>query len=223
MTVIKTCDFESGSTTGADAFSSVTGVPTINSTSLMKGVDCVDCTWVSATVFGTNSGLNINDLFISFYFRITTLPASSVRILSTSNGTTQGNIIINTNGTLSVRNGGTVIGSTSPGIVVNTTYRIGFRYKCSSALATPDAIIQSYFAYAEDQFTAPYVSQSDQLMVTSNANFTSTTHGNTNSSTTSSTCFIDNIIIDDASMPGASGPFADPGQSFLSVRHPTYP
>lgn len=205
MTVIKTCDFEAGATTGAGAFTSVTGVPTIDSTSLIKGVDCVDCTWVNATVFGTNSGLSITDLYISFYFRITALPASSVRILNTSNGASQGNIVINSSGTLNIRNAGTVIGSASSALSINTTYRIGFRDKCSTAIGNADEIIEGYLALGDATFGAAFASSSAQLMVTSNANFTSMTAGNTNSSTTSSTIKMDDIIIDDAVMPGPSG------------------
>jgi hypothetical protein len=110
-----------------------------------------------------------DDIFVSFYIRVSSLPASSVRIAMFSNaGTTVGNIQLMTDGRLQLRNASSAVGSNSAALAANTIYRVGLRQKKG---AGGDAILEAYMAADGVAFGAPFAattsgtwtSQADRL------------------------------------------------------------
>ncbi len=96
----------------------------------------------------------VDDIYVSFYLRVNSLPASQVRIAMFSNaGTTVGNIQLMTDGRLQLRNVSTMIGSYSAPLSVNTIYRVGLRQKKG---AGGDAILEAYLAADGAAFGAPF-------------------------------------------------------------------
>ena len=201
MTRLKDGLFETA-LTGTDGYTTVTGAPTLDTTSRIKGVNSALHSWSAATCFGTVSSLSAAELFVSFYIYITALPTvASIRLNNFSNGASQLSLVLTTTGTLQLRNGSTVL-FTSSALSINTLYRIGLHQKVSTAIGNADSVIEGWFAVGDAAFGSAFGTSSAQLMTTSNANFTSVTFGNTNSASGVGTLYIDNIRIDDTTMPG---------------------
>ena len=201
MTRLKDATFEAGTLTGTDAFTSTTGSPTVDTTSKIKGANSIDFNWSGANEFGTVSGLSANELFGYFYIRVITRPGSDVRILNTSNGSSQMSIALSSTGTLKFRNNTTVL-FTSAALTNDVIYRVGFHQKVSTAIGNADSIIEGWVVAGDAAFDGTNLvgSTSNNLMNTSAANFTSVTAGNTNA-TNSGQFYLDNLRIDNATMP----------------------
>jgi hypothetical protein len=203
MTRLKDATFEAGSLTGTDGFTSTTGTPALNTSSVIKGANCAEMTWVNAQEKGTVSGISETELYVSFYFRVTSLVA--FRLLNIINGATQINLQLDANGRLRVFNNTTNLFNTANGaIAINTTYRIGVHVKVATASGNSDEVVDVYLATGDADFGTSIYSASNLLMNTNNNNYSSVDFGNTNSTSTSATAYYDDIRIDTVSMPAAS-------------------
>ncbi len=98
----------------------------------------------------------VDDVYVSFYLHINSLPTADVRIALISNaGTTVGNIVLRTTGTLRLRNGTTAIGADSAPLPAGTLYRVGLRQKKGTG---GNAILEGYLAAGGASFGAPFAS-----------------------------------------------------------------
>lgn len=71
-------------------------------------------------------------------------PTTSARIARISNaGTTVGNLVLNTNRTLQLRNGSTSIGSPSAALALGTLYRVGLHQGSGSGA---NAVLEAFLA-----------------------------------------------------------------------------
>jgi hypothetical protein len=153
---IKDITFEDGSlthpTSGVD---SVVGTVVLDSSSSMKGIYSADIPSVGSGYLQENFTA-VDDLYVSFYLRINSLPTADVRIALISNaGTTVGNLLLRTTGALRLRNGTTVIGADSASLTVGTLYRVGLRQKRGTG---GNAILEAYLAAGGAPFGAPFAS-----------------------------------------------------------------
>jgi PKD repeat protein len=154
-TRIKDITFENGSLTDP-----VTGVDsTSGSVSLVSGGQQLKGLYSAQIPNATSAYLQqsfaaVDNIYVSFYIRVNSLPASSARIAMFSNaGTTVGNIQLMTDGRLQLRNASSAIGSNSAALATNTIYRVGLRQKKG---AGGDAILEAYLAADGVAFGAPF-------------------------------------------------------------------
>ena len=206
MTRLKDATFESNALTGTDAFTTTTGSPTIDSTSLIHGTYCFRTNWASATnMNGTVSGLSATEIWISFYIRVATLPSTGApRVVTTSNGNTQFNMTINSSGVLTARNNTSNLSSIRT-LSVNTTYRIGLHLKVSTGAANADAVYEVFSAVGDAAFGTADLSLSNQVMNVNNNAFTTVVLGMNNGVATTGDIYWDSLRIDNASMPASDG------------------
>jgi PKD repeat protein len=154
-TRIKDITFENGSLT--DPTNGVDSI--VSSISLASGGQQLKGLYSARIPNATSAYLQqsfaaVDDIYVSFYLRVNSLPASQVRIAMFSNaGTTVGNIQLMTDGRLQLRNVSTMIGSYSAPLSVNTIYRVGLRQKKG---AGGDAILEAYLAADGAAFGAPF-------------------------------------------------------------------
>jgi PKD repeat protein len=154
-TGIKDITFENGSltdpTNGADSTSGT--VTLVTGGQQLKGTYSAQIPNTASSYLQENFTA-ADDIYVSFYLRVSTLPGSSVRIAMFSNaGTTVGSIQLMSDGRLQLRNGSTTIGSSSTALAVNTIYHIGLHQKKG---AGGNAILQAYLAANGDPFGAPF-------------------------------------------------------------------
>src|SRR5262249_25428160 len=123
---IKTITFEGASltdaVTGADSVQTSASAVVLTATNPLKGS-------YSAVMPNTGNAYlredftGADDLFVTFYVRVTSLPSSNTRIVQISNsGTTVGEIQLTTLGKLRLRNAGTTIGLDSAALMVGSLY-----------------------------------------------------------------------------------------------------
>jgi hypothetical protein len=116
---------------------SVVGTVVLDSASSMKGIYSADIPSVGSGYLQENFTA-VDDLYVSFYLRINSLPTANVRIALISNaGTIVGNIVLRTTGTLRLRNGTTAIGADSASLTAGTLYRVGLRQKRGTGQRDP--------------------------------------------------------------------------------------
>jgi len=207
MTRLKDATFESNALTGTDAFTTTTGSPSIDSTSLIHGTYCFRTNWASATnMNGTVSGLSATEIWISFYIRVAALPTSGApRIVTTNNGNTQFNMTLNSSGVLTARNNTTNLSSIRT-LSINTTYRVGLHLKVSTGAANADAVYQVYTALGDAAFSGtPDFSSTVEVMNVNNNAFTTVVLGMNNGVATTGDVYWDSLRIDNASMPASDG------------------
>lgn len=221
MTRIKDATFEAGSLTGTDGFTSTTGSPTLDTSSKVRGVNSARTNWASATnMFGTVSGMNNGELFISFYLLIGALPSSgSPRVITLSNGSTQLNFTLSSTGTLAARQNTTALGSLATGLTTNTVYRVGIHAKVATALANADGVYDLYFANGDTAFGAAVISSSTITMNTTAANFSSFVLGMNNGVAATGDIYWDSLRIDDTAMPSPDGGTNTPKTITLTINN----
>ena len=135
-----------------------------------------------------------DELFVSFYIKLNAAPASSARIAQISNsGTTVGNLVVNSSGTLQLRNGSTTIGVASAPMTVGTIYRVGIRQKKGTG---GNAVLEVYLATGDAAFGAPFASSTSQTFTSQATRFS---FGATNGNAIDAT--FDDIRLDTAAMP----------------------
>lgn len=191
---IKDITFENG-----NLVDPVNGVDRVVGSVLLDGSSFIDGVY-SAKVPPVTSGYmeqnftGVDELFVSFYVELNALPASNNRLMFISTaGTTIGNIYLQTNGALRLRNGSTTIGLDSGPLALNTLYRIGIHQKLGSG---GNAILEAYVVQGNAPFGAPFAqlttgtwtTQADRIRI-----------GATNSQAIDVS--IDDIRLDSAAMP----------------------
>src|SRR6185503_2040958 len=137
-----------------------------------------------------------NDLYVSFYLRLTALPASDARLVLISNsGTTVGNLLLRTTGALRLRNGSTTIGSDSPALTVGQLYRVGVHQQRG---AGTNAVLEAFLAPADNPFTTSFARTAIGTWTTATDRFRlGATTGTVN-------VVVDDIRLDAFAMPPAS-------------------
>jgi hypothetical protein len=192
-TRLKDMTFENGSLTdpssGADA---IVGTVSLQQSTPLKGLS-------SASIPNVSSGYlredftGTDELFVSFYMRVTSFPATARLALISNGGTSTGSIYLNSNRTLTLRNGGSVIGASSPALTAGTLYRIGLHQKKGSG---GDAVLEAFVASGDAAFGAPFASSATQSFTTQATRFSL---GATNSNAVDVT--VDDIRLDSGGMP----------------------
>lgn len=196
-TRIKDITFENNSLT--DPVTGADGVATpvaLDGTTPLKGA-------YSARVSNTSTGnlyenfTAVDELYISFYIKLTSIGGSSARIAQISNsGTTVGNLVLSSSGTLQLRNNSTSIGSVSSALTVGTLYRVGLHQKKGTGA---NAVLEAFLATGDTVFGSPFASGTTQTF-TSQAN--KFIFGATNSTVVNAA--FDDIRLDSASIPPPS-------------------
>jgi hypothetical protein len=168
---IKNITFEDGSlvhpVSGVDR---VVGSVILDSSYLMKGVYSARIPNVALVYLEENFN-SVDEIFVSFYVKLNALPASGTRLMFISNaGTTIGNLYLQPNGALRLRNSSTSIGSDSNPLAINTLYRVGIHQKLGSG---GNAILEAYVIEGDLPFVAPFsrlttgawTSQADRIRI----------------------------------------------------------
>jgi PKD repeat protein len=189
---IKDITFEGASLTGGSTGADVAnGTVTLASPGL-KGTYAAAVN--SATSYLTENFSAADELFVSFYFQLNSLPSSNARIAQILNGsTTVGDILVTTSGKLRLRNDSTAIGTDSAALSVGTVYRIGLHQKKGSS---GNAVLEVYLAAGDVPFGSAFASSATQSF-TSQA--TSFRFGATNANVLIAQ--FDDILLDSAAMP----------------------
>ncbi len=168
---IKDITFEDGSlvhpVSGVDK---VVGNVLLDGSSLMNGFYSARIPNL-ASVYLEETFTGVDELFVSFYVKVNALPASGVRLMFISNaGTTIGNLYLQPNGALRLRNASTTIGSDSSPLALNTLYRVGIHQKAGSGA---NAILEAYVIEGDLPFAAPFarltsgawITQADRIRI----------------------------------------------------------
>ncbi len=96
---------------------------------------------------------------VTFLLYLNALPSSDSRIMLISNGgTSVGNLLLRSNGTLRLRNGSSTIGSDSPKLEAKRLYMVRIIQKAGSG---SNAVLGAFVAPAGGQFGAPFASMTN--------------------------------------------------------------
>lgn len=155
-TTIKLMTFENGSlvdpTTGADK---VSGAVTVESAapihaSYSARIPNVDTAYLEENVTPSD------DLAVTLYIRLNALPAADARLVMVSDaGTTVGNVMVRTTGTLRLRVGSTTVGGESPALQVGQVYRIKVHQRKGSG---GNALLEAFVAAGDAAFGGAFAS-----------------------------------------------------------------
>ena len=156
-TAVKDITFEGGSLTdpasGADLS---VGTVMLETAAPVKG------TYSARIPNAANAYLEENftaadDLYLSFYVRISQLPSADVRIAQISDaGSTVGNVYLLANGRLRLRNGSTTIADSAP-LSAGQIYRVGFHQRKGTGA---NAVLEAVVATGDAGFGAPFAALS---------------------------------------------------------------
>ena len=200
-TRIKTITLEGASLSDSFSGATVNGSVQLDSAAPLKGSYAAK---VNATSSYLTQGFgNAGELYMSFYLRVDTAPASGstgyvAQILSGS--TSQGNLQLVNGGTsttakLVLRNGTTTIGSQSAALTKGSVYRVVLHQKTGSG----NAIVEAYLATGDGTLTK-FAGSSTQTL---SAQATTIRVGSI-SSTTAAAVTVDDIALDSGTLPPAS-------------------
>jgi hypothetical protein len=177
-------------TSGADR---VTGTVNLEFTAPLKGAYSASIPNVASSYLDEIFTAT-DDLYVSFYLRVNTLPASDVRIANISNaGTTAGNIVLRANGAIRLRNASTLIGSDTAPLIPGRLYRIGIHQKRGTGA---DAVLEAFLAQNDNAFGAPFAATTAGSWTTAGDRW--------RMGTTTSTAV--NIVFDDIRFDGGAMP-----------------
>ncbi len=194
-TRIKDITFEAASLTGTSGFASTTGTVALETASPLKGVDSM--TINGGNSYGTQSYTATDEIFISLYVRLASVPTSQVRVVRiTDGGTSVGAITLETTGKITLRNGTTSIAASASALVPGTLYRIGIHQKKGTGA---NAVLEGFLATGDAAFTTPFAT-SNSLTFTSQAD--SVQIGASTSAV--GNIMFDDIRLDTGAMPGPS-------------------
>jgi hypothetical protein len=141
----------------------VTGGVVLNSTSALKGAYAATIPNVSGAYLTENFS-GVDDLHVSFYLKVNSLPAGALTLaLVTNAGTNVGNIRLLTTGALRLRQDTTAIGVDSAPLAVGTVYRVGLHQRRGTGA---DAILEAYLAVGDAPFGAPFAAMTTGTWMT---------------------------------------------------------
>lgn len=156
--LIKSITFEDGALiNAASGGDKLTGTVNLDNTNALQGVysESIASTGDS---FLESSFSATDTLYVTFQLKLKALPSSSSRIFMISDaGTTVGNILLQSDGSLKLRNGTTTIGAASQVLNLNTIYNVGIRQSRGSG---SNAVLQIFVTPAGQAFGAPFASTS---------------------------------------------------------------
>ena len=192
---IKNITFEAGSLTdpvsGTDRS---TGTVSLETTAPLKGGFSARFPNVASSYL-EEAFTATDDVFVSFYVRLTALPTATPRIVLLSNaGVSVANLVLQTSGRLRLRVDATVVGTDSPPLVPGQLYRVGIRQRKGTG---GNAVVEAFVAAGDDQFGAPFARTSTGTWTTAADRIRV---GNTNPS--AGDLIVDDIRLDSAAMPG---------------------
>ncbi len=108
----------------------------------------------SSTSYLERSWTAADDSWVAATIRFTAAPTAAVRILQLSDaGTTIGNLQLQVNGALRLRNGSTTVGSDSGPLAAGTTYRIAIHQKRGTGA---NAVLEAFVAPVGTSLGAPF-------------------------------------------------------------------
>ena len=199
----KVITFEDGSLVHpVSGVTRVVGPVGLDNTGLIKGA-------YSAIIRGSDSAYlderfaGVDDLYVSLYLKINSLPGDDMRIVLISNdGTSVGNLAVRRRGTLRLRYGTTTIGAETPPLTLGTVYRVAIYQRRGTGA---DAVLEGFLASGDEPFGAPFastttgawISQANQLRI-----------GATNSNAVDAA--FDDITLDFGVAPEATQPSPTP-------------
>jgi RHS repeat-associated protein len=166
---ISTTRFETNSFETANLLDPVSGVDQVAGTVEIETAAPIKGAY-SARVPNTSDSYlrediaNTDDLFVSFYLRVTALPSSNTRVLQIRNGsTTVGAMQLTTSGRLRLRNDSTNIGLDSAPLTVGAVYRVGVHQKKGTGA---NGVLAAYLAAGDASFTSPFAASTTQSFTT---------------------------------------------------------
>jgi hypothetical protein len=152
-TRIKDITFEGGSLTDA-----VSGVDVVNGTVTLESSTPINGAYAARVANATSSYLRedfagVDDLYVAFYLRVTSLPSANTRIVQIVNsGTTLTELQLTSTGKLRLRNAGTTIGADLASLTVGSVYRVGLHQQKGGGA---DGVIAAYLA-GDAAFGSPF-------------------------------------------------------------------
>ncbi|HEV7810068.1 MAG TPA: carboxypeptidase regulatory-like domain-containing protein [Candidatus Limnocylindrales bacterium] len=196
---LATMSFEAGklvdSATGA---TKVSGTVTLDTTSPLAGTASANIA-ASSTAYLEKSWTAANDAWIVANVRLAALPTSAVRILQIQDqGTTIGNLQLQTSGALRLRNNSTSVGGLSTPLQIGVSYRIAIHQGAGTGA---NAVLEGFVARTGDAFgpafgsltNGTWTTKADRLRI-----------GATSGGALSIT--MDDVLVDGASMPALAAP-----------------
>jgi hypothetical protein len=180
----------------------VSGVESVTGNIILNSVSAIKGAYSAVVPNASNSYLQqgfvgVDKLYVSFYLKLNSLPASDQRILLISDaGTSVGNILLRTNGALRLRNASNTIGLDTAPLQTGTVYRVGIRQESGTG---GNAVLEGYWAAGDSPFQSPFAATATGTWTT---RADRVRFGATISSALDAT--FDNIMLDSGSMPGAS-------------------
>lgn len=192
---IKAITFEGGGLTGASGADSLSGSGvTLDTATPLRG--SASAQFASSSGFLSEDFTAVDEVFVSFYLRLSALPSSDTRIAFISNGgTTVGNIVLRPTGELRLRVGSATIGESAALAVKPAIYRVGLHQKRGTG---GNAVLEAFLAPAGAAFGPPFATTATGAWTTQANRLR---FGATNGQSTNAT--FDDILLDAAAMPGA--------------------
>lgn len=147
---IKALTFEGGSLVGPSGAESVSGLgATLDTTTPLKGAASAR---LQGNTYLQQGFAAADNLYLSLYLKLNAAPTAAVRIVRVANGgTTVGNLVLNTDRTLQLRNGGSSIGSHSAALALGASYRVGLHQKKGTGA---NAVLEVFLAQGDAPFPA---------------------------------------------------------------------
>jgi hypothetical protein len=190
---IKTISFEGSSLTGPNGADSLSGSGvTLDVATPLKG--SASAQLASSSGFLSEDFAAADEVFVSFYLRVNSLPPGDTRIMFISNGgTTVGNIALRSTGALRLRVGSTTIGESAALAVKPAVYRVGLHQKRGTG---GNAVLEAFLAPSGAAFGTPFATTVTGAWTTQANRLR---FGATNGQATSAT--FDDVMLDAAAMP----------------------
>jgi hypothetical protein len=205
-TRLKDITFEAASLTGTSGFATTSGTVALETASPIKDANAV--TINGGNSFGTQTFTASDEVFISLYVRLVSIPSGEIRMVRiTDGGTSVGAITLESNGKITLRGGTTNLGASSSALVAGTVYRIGIHQKKGSG---GNSVLEGFLATGDADFGAPFASNSAQSFATQ----ADSVQVGASTSVVGNVTF-DDIRIDTGAMPGPSLPGGPPGPALL--------
>ncbi len=196
---LATMSFEAGKVVdAATGATKVSGTVTLDQTSPLAGTTSATIS-ASSTAYLEKSWTAANDAWIVATVRLAALPTTAVRILQIQDqGTTIGNLQLQTTGALRLRNNSTSVGSLSAPLQVGVSYRIAIHQRAGTGA---NAVLDGFVARTGDAFGPAFASLANGTWTTKADRLRI---GATSGGVLSIT--MDDVLVDGASMPAPAAP-----------------
>ena len=164
----------------------------------------------SSTAYLERSWTAADDAYVVASIRFTTLPSAAVRVLQVSDlGTTVGNLQLQVNGALRLRDGSTIVGVDSPPLVAGTTYRIAIHQRRGTG---SNGLLEAFVTPVGMEFGSPFATKGNGTWTTGADRLRI---GATSGGAIDVT--MDDVLVDGAVMPSASSTTASAGATTTAL------